>query len=89
MPVAGLASPARFYDPDITTHGKVQECFLTPDGRGQIVAEEAQPQMIKFMPHHPPPHTHTEASLAGVVPLGIFLVPSGSCVWDAYPCFCL
>jgi len=60
VPVAGLASLARFYDPDITTHGKVQECFLTPDGRGQIVAEEAQPQMIKFMPHHPPPHTHTQ-----------------------------
>lgn len=60
MPVAGLASPARFYDPDITTHGKVQECFLTPDGRGQLVAEEAQPQMIKFMSHHTPPHTHTQ-----------------------------
>lgn len=52
-PVAGLASPARFYDPDITTHGEVRECFLTPDGRGQLVVEEAQPQMIKFTPYHP------------------------------------
>lgn len=69
MQVAGLACLERFYDPDITTHREVWECFLTLDGRGQLVAEEVQPQMIKFTPHHPhPPQTHTAVPLAGVVP---------------------
>lgn len=38
MQVAGLACLEQFYDPDITTHGEFWECFLTPDGRGQLVA---------------------------------------------------
>lgn len=84
--VTGLACLERFYDPDITTHGEVQECFLTPDSRGQLEAEGAQPQMIKFTPHHPSTHS---CATGWSSPLGIFPVHPGPSVWDAYPFFCL
>lgn len=65
--VAGYACLEQFYESDITTHGEVWECFLTPDGRGQLVAVGAQPQMIKI-------HSPSRSCATGWSgPLGIFL----------------
>lgn len=79
-PVAGLASPARFYDPDITTHREVRGMFL--DSRWQRSAGSRGGPATDDKIYAISP-THTAVSLAGVVPLGIFLVHSGPCVWDA------
>lgn len=67
--VAGYACLEQFYEPDITTHGEVRESFLTPDGRGQLVAVGAQPQMIKI---HCPSPPHAAVPLDGVVPWAFF-----------------
>lgn len=89
MQVTGYACLGQFYDPDITTHGELWEWFLTPDGRGQLVAVGAQPQMIKSTPHHP----HTQLCHWMEWSLGHFSVHSGPSVWDALPVihflFCL
>lgn len=81
--MAGLACLGWFYDPDITTHGEVWECFLTPDGRGQLVAAGGGGGAATDDKIHSTSPTHTQLCHWLEWSLGHFSVHSSPSIRDA------